>query len=648
MKHTLFLLLLWGLTACLPANTPLGPEQFGNIAEAPPPLTVEAARATAYLLRGGERQPISATDGAALVEIGQGVAVDDMGRALLHLGDAMTLELLRSAELLQIQHFTRDGGTATAAVSLNGGTLLADLTTAPGIQTGLTVQTAFATIEAANSRFAIVREANSPLEWIVALETGDNGHVSVTAGGVTEPVVGGQARWVTSAQAPGPAIVINETTAAWLENARNAGPQPEIGAILLPPADVLVDAGQLPANPQPGRTAEFGRDVHGPIGLTYDPVGIFGAPAYALEDCDANGTLELAVRNGILRFDFSQKLARVEALDVTLINRGEPGHGLLQGLNPAGAVIAQQRLEGGPGQPQTLSLREDQPLHAATLTLGDACLLGLSLTPPDVTAADQPAAARPVAAPAPQTEVVVNVLADSNQRQAGNGEFQAPAVDTGLISIDGEQGDWETLARQSRVKPGQFTGITYDNGCAKRYPGHETAIDLSGQVQFAYDAQNLVVAFLVNDDGLVTYNGSDNRYFLGDSVQLLLDLDLNGDFNDTALSGDDVQIDILPDAAAPRAVLWQLSSLTARPLPDAKIAVTPTAGGYFIEAALPWASLGLAAPQPGDRLGLVAGINDNDTPNTNNQECIISTSPQRDWKNPTTWGVMQMLPPTTE
>ena len=157
----------------------------------------------------------------------------------------------------------------------------------------------------------------------------------------------------------------------------------------------------------------------------------------------------------------------------------------------------------------------------------------------------------------------------------------------------------------------------------------------------------LFVAFQVTDDGLVPYTGADNRFFLGDGPQLLLDLDLSGDLSDPNLSEDDVQIDFLPQTDTPRAALWQLSTLTSSLLADVQTVVVPTATGYIVESAIPWAALG-GMPQPGDQLGVVAAVNDNDTPAANNQECIIATAAQRDWRNPTTWGTLLLMPVSPE
>lgn len=221
--------------------------------------------------------------------------------------------------------------------------------------------------------------------------------------------------------------------------------------------------------------------------------------------------------------------------------------------------------------------------------------------------------------------------------------MEATAVAAGALAIDGQVDDWDTLG----LSWTRFNTVIFDEACPNRYPGAEGRTDLSGQVRFAYDEQNLYVAFLVEDDGYVGYSGDGLQYFLGDSPQLSLDMDLLGDYNDTGRSQDDWQVDFYPDVEAPQAVLWQLAGLNARNFEEAELAAALTETGYLVEAALPWRSLG-ASPRPGDRLGLAANVNDNDTPAINVQECIISTAPARVWSNPTTWGTLFLRPPTGE
>jgi hypothetical protein len=563
----------------------------------------------------------------------------------VRVGDRITLELLRNAELPQIQHVS-DEQVSTVTVAQNGGILIADLMLQPDRRNNLTIQTAFGTVVAENARFAVVRETNSPLEWVLGLEIGDGGMLAVSAGGITAPVAAGQARWITSSGEPSAAIVIGQNAQTWLEGARSNSEQPEIGAVLLPPADLVADTSRLSSIPQPGRPTEFWRDVHGSVTLTLDPVGIFGSPSYSLEDCDGDGSRELVIVDGVVRFEFAQLLARVQALDVTIINRAGPQRGLLRAFDPSGVGAAQIQVSGATGETETLSLRSDNPFHAARLTLSNACLLGISLTPP--TGTGKPAEARASGAPA-RSDVVINVLAGPAQQASGDDQLRAMRLEsnTNRITIDGQLSDWNTLVRETKTDWVPITNIIYDSACGNRFPGNELAVDLAGEVLFAYDDTYLFVAFQITDDGFVPYSGADNRFFLGDSPQLLIDLDLDGDSSDPNLSEDDVQIDFLPQTETSRATLWQLSTLTSGLLADAQTVMTPTATGYVLESAVPWAVLG-GAPQPGDRLGVVASVNDNDTPVANNQECIIATAVQRDWQNPTTWGTLLLMPVSPE
>ena len=161
----------------------------------------------------------------------------------------------------------------------------------------------------------------------------------------------------------------------------------------------------------------------------------------------------------------------------------------------------------------------------------------------------------------------------------------------------------------------------------------------------------------MQDDAYVTYSGSGHSYFLGDSPQLLLDLNLASDFTDSQNNDDDIQLDFFPGLSAPgdrpEIAIWSLGSnpLESRILTEGQIAVQNlnTANNrlalqnypvyYFLEAAVPWSALHIV-PQPGLHLGLAASVSDNDTAGTNVQECMLSTSPNRDWQNPTTWGTL--------
>ena len=243
------------------------------------------------------------------------------------------------------------------------------------------------------------------------------------------------------------------------------------------------------------------------------------------------------------------------------------------------------------------------------------------------------------------------------RRSEANGVMSAWPVNgdgySGLqigIDIDGSPIEWQSLQSEFNLSPVDISATVYDNGCGVQAPSFSTRLsaDLVGQAFLAYDYAALYVAFFVRDDLYVPYPGKDERYFLGDSPQLLLDLDLGGDFADGANSVDDVQIEFHPgtfgeggDGFNARAALWHLNPESSQPL-DAAVASSQNALGYFVEAAIPWSSLGLTAPPPWG-MGAAVNISDNDTPNTAKQECMISSSPNYALKSPATWGTLDLV-----
>jgi hypothetical protein len=295
-------------------------------------------------------------------------------------------------------------------------------------------------------------------------------------------------------------------------------------------------------------------------------------------------------------------------------------------------------------------MRSDQPYHYAELEMQAGCFLGLSLTPPSPDGT--PGAPRPAV-----ENWQAAATTGGTERPPENEWIMAlPVGPNGFqvaLKIDGVLDDWEALAKLAEVDWTSFSSVVYDAACANRSSGVPItrAADLAGRVLFAWDENYLYVAFAVTDDSYVGYSGADQRYFLGDAPQLLLDVDLAGDLNQTTLSPDDLQIDLFADLneaqgpTAGRAAIWQLDILRARDFREARVAATPADIGYFLEAALPWKSLEVA-PQLGARLGLAASVSDNDTPGVDFQECMISTAPQRDWQNPTTWRPLLLLSAT--
>ncbi|HYN88844.1 MAG TPA: hypothetical protein VER55_09950, partial [Ardenticatenaceae bacterium] len=341
-----------------------------------PAVNAEWGRDVAFAVRAGGREELLEGTPVAL-NVGDGVGVEKDGRVLLRFADLLTVEVLRAGELT-VRELAIDEQAIFITVLQIAGTFVNDFHPQEAVRRRLSVESDFATITATGTRFLVVREANSPLEWVVALDA-PAGDLEVTGeDGGAQPLTSGMARWVAPIGEPGEAIAADmQQVDAWLEGVRRGAPQPEIGEVVWPPADVVASTEPVPELPQPGTPFE----LEG-VTLVLDPAGLFGAPEYALEDCNGDGIRDVAIQRGKVWMDFRPVLRRVRALDVTILNRGQPRSGALRVLDPAQVEIVRQQVEVDAGQTQVLSLRSGEPYHYAELLMTDGCFLGFSLTPP--------------------------------------------------------------------------------------------------------------------------------------------------------------------------------------------------------------------------------------------------------------------------
>ena len=597
-------------------------------------LEVEANREGVFSIQDQQSEALPVAESLTL-KTGQGVAVDQAGRATVRLPGLLTAELSSGGELT-LERVSSTDQSLEVTIRQIGGLLLADFNPNQTRQRRLNLQLESGTLTTTGSQFLLVQEADSSLTWIINLgEVGTE--IQVTGADGSSRISPDTARWLApdgtvSAEIPAD----QKRLRGWYNSIQNDESELSLAEVLLSPANLIGTTGELPSLPRLGQPFALAQSEQGSVKLTLDLVGLFGRPRYALEDCNGDGSQDIAIQAGKVLFDFRSLLARTLALDVTVLNRARAGEGALAGQDLRGREIDRAILEAGNGKGQTLNLRASQPFYMAELAILDGCLMGFSLTPP--TAAGTPPEPRSAVTPEP-VDAVVNILATPEQSASTSAPLEAVPVESGTIQIDGQLDDWQ----QSDLAWIPINSVVYDQGCINRYPNSTRSIDLTGRVRLAYDDQNLYVAFQVEDDGFVGYAGNGETYFLGDSPQLSLDMDLNGDINDPNRTSDDWQVDFLPEPESPRVALWQLGSLSSRPFTEAQMAVTLTETGYLLEAALPWRSFNLS-PRPGDRLGLAANLNDNDTPGSNTQECILSTAPQRQWDNPTTWGTLFLRP----
>jgi hypothetical protein len=175
--------------------------------------------------------------------------------------------------------------------------------------------------------------------------------------------------------------------------------------------------------------------------------------------------------------------------------------------------------------------------------------------------------------------------------------------------------------------------------------GWDGSDDLSASWQLGWDTDNLYVAVTVVDNNHVQTQ-SGNQIFRGDSVDLQIDTDREGDYA-PAVSPDDFQLTLSPgDFAGLVPFAFRFQGNAAGQMLDALghsivVAARPTGQGYSLEAAVPWRDLNVT-PQPGMVLGLALNASDNDTPGTAVQEVMKSHVATRRFADPTSWGTMTL------
>ncbi|MCP4424167.1 MAG: hypothetical protein GY803_06725, partial [Chloroflexi bacterium] len=169
--------------------------------------------------------------------------------------------------------------------------------------------------------------------------------------------------------------------------------------------------------------------------------------------------------------------------------------------------------------------------------------------------------------------------------------------------------------------------------------------DVTAVWSLAWDADNLYFAARVTDDAHVqTQTG--NQIFRGDSVDMQLDMDRNGDYGAT-VSPDDFQIIYSPgDFASLPPSAFRFQGATGSQMRDAaghsiRLAAQPTDLGYNLEAAVPWRDLNVT-PSSGMVIGLALNVSDNDGVGTAVQEVMKSHVSTRQYANPASWGTLTL------
>lgn len=170
--------------------------------------------------------------------------------------------------------------------------------------------------------------------------------------------------------------------------------------------------------------------------------------------------------------------------------------------------------------------------------------------------------------------------------------------------------------------------------------------DLVGSFRLGWDKTYLYLAVKVRDDEYVQ-NASGELLFKGDSLEVILDTDLLGDFYTNVLSPDDYQLGISPGKPtvniSPQAYRWLPASkkglvtgVKIKSIRDNSTGITR------IEVAIPWTVFNIT-PELYDRFGFALSVSDNDDPLQNIQQSMVSSAKGRVLTNPTTWGELILV-----
>jgi hypothetical protein len=220
----------------------------------------------------------------------------------------------------------------------------------------------------------------------------------------------------------------------------------------------------------------------------------------------------------------------------------------------------------------------------------------------------------------------------SDRRPDENGAFVAAYYAAAPPKIDGVLSDWGNSLGNS--VPYTVFGTTEN----------------TARFALSWDDNYLYLAVKVADNKFVQETSGGANLYKGDSVEILLDSDLKGDYCSADMNGDDYQLGISPGylqdpALGGRAAyLWYPAAIKgARSVSiGAAFTTAPDPAGWILEARIPWSVFG-TSPTGGDTYGFVFSVSDNDHPATAQQDGLISTALKRSIPlNPTEWGTVQI------
>jgi len=214
-------------------------------------------------------------------------------------------------------------------------------------------------------------------------------------------------------------------------------------------------------------------------------------------------------------------------------------------------------------------------------------------------------------------------------------EKQIPAVSG--IAIDANLSDWPA---EPDFTFGDASQIVYRLS-PDSWSGPD---DLSARAWVGWADDGLYFAFDVTDDKHVQ-GSSGSSLWHGDYIELQVDTQLQQDYDDKGMSGDDYQIGISPgnfDGIPPETYVW-FGPAGESALKQVKQAQLVTDHGYIMEVLIPKSLLQGITLSEGASFGMNINPSDSDSAQLG-QELMMSTSPTRTLSDPTTFGKITLVP----
>ncbi len=236
----------------------------------------------------------------------------------------------------------------------------------------------------------------------------------------------------------------------------------------------------------------------------------------------------------------------------------------------------------------------------------------------------------PTDTPVPTNTPVPTITFTPTVSYAGPGMRPGASIAAAYLNtaptIDGDLSDW-SLGIYPASSPVYGAGEISDEA------------DLKANVMVGWDTNFLYLGIRVWDE-FYQQSSTGRNLFKGDSVEVLLDTNVGGDYYYDVLSYDDYQLGVSPGFTTkgnnPEAYLWFPASVEGS-RSQVQIGVLGLSGGYHLELAIPWSVFGVS-PYTGQHFGFAFSVSDNDLGGQSVQQSMISNVSTRMLTHPMTWG----------